>query len=137
MDKKILKQILDDEKEAKRLEKELLGLKAEAEAEKQRQEMIGNQIQWRGIHKLINDELLTATERAEKFPIIPTRLETKIGTWEIVDGYNKKDTLVGFRAKTKHEFGPLGERSPSIVLTVEEWYKLYDELEPIMASLIL
>ena len=137
-DEKVLKQIIDDEKEARRLERELMGLKAEAEGEKQRQEMTGKPIQWRGKFKPLNDdEMMTAEERAEKFPIIPTRLETRIGSWEIVDEYKKMDTLVGFRSKTRHEFGPLGQAAPSIVLTVEEWYKLYNELEAIMASLIL
>ena len=133
MDKKILKQILDDEKEAKRLEQELQGLKAEAEAEKQRQEMIGKPIQWREKLKLSNEDVpMTEEERAEKWPMIPTRVETKNGTWEIVDGYKGIETLVGFRSKTAHEIGPLGERAYAIVLTVSEWDALHDEMDQAM-----
>ena len=83
------------------------------------------------------DVPMTAEERSEKFPIIPTRMETKNGTWEIIGGYKKMDTLVGFRAKKQHEIGPFDQTAPSIVLTVKEWHTLCDELETIMASMIL
>ena len=82
---------------------------------------------------LINEDIpMTAEERAEKWPIIPTRVETKNGTWEIVDGYKGFDTLVGFRSKSVHEFGPLSDRGYVLVLTVSEWDALHDEMDQAM-----
>ena len=80
---------------------------------------------------------MTAEERMEKFPMIPSRVETKNGTWEIIDGYQGDETLVGYRAKKPRECGPLGEKYASIILTVEEWYKLFAELEPAIAMMML
>ena len=113
-DMMVLQQIKDDEKEVKRLEQEWKELKAEAAAE------------------INEDKPMTAEERSAKWPIIPTRVETKNGTWEIVEGYKGFDTLVGFRSKSVHEFGPLGDRTYALVLTVSEWDALHDEMDQAM-----
>ena len=81
---------------------------------------------------LNEDVPMTAEERSEKWPIIPTRVETKNGTWEIIDGYNGMETLVGFRAANLHRYGPLDCSAPALVLTVSEWDALHDEMDRAM-----
>ena len=82
---------------------------------------------------MINDDVpMTAEERSEKWPMIPTRVETKNGTWEIIEGYKGMETLVGYRAAKPHQWGPLDYSAPAIVLTVSEWYALHDEMDPAM-----
>ena len=82
---------------------------------------------------MINEDVpMTADERSEKWPIIPTRVETKNGTWEIIEGYKGMETLVGFRSKSVHEFGPLSDRGYVLVLTVSEWDALHDEMDRAM-----
>ena len=82
---------------------------------------------------MINDDVpMTAEEREEKWPMIPTRVETNNGTWEIVEGYKGMETLVGFRSKSVHEFGPLSDRGFVLVLTVSEWDALHDEIDRAM-----
>ena len=82
---------------------------------------------------LINEDVpMTTEERSEKWPMIPTRVETKNGTWEIIEGYKGMETLVGFRSKSVHEFGPLSDRGYVLVLTVSEWDALHDEMDQAM-----
>ena len=105
----------------------------DAEEERMKKEMMGKPIEL----KKEPEGPMTAEERMEKFPMIPSRVETKNGTWEIIDGYQADETLVGYRAKKPREGGPLGEKYASIILTVEEWYKLFAELEPAIAMMML
>lgn len=95
------------------------------EEEKLRQAMMG-----KTIHFPKNNTPLTAEERLEKKKFLPTRIATRAGTWEILDGYKGDKTLVGFIAKEEHKFGPLDNSAYRIVLTVEEWLSLRDEIEP-------
>ena len=82
---------------------------------------------------LINqDKPMTAEERSAKYKFIPTRVETKTGTWELIDGYKADDTLVGFRAKEVHKCGPLDCTAPAIVLTVEEWQTVCEQLDEVV-----
>ncbi len=95
------------------------------EEEKLRQELKG-----KTIHFQTDDTPLIAEERLENKKFLPTRIETKTGTWEILDGYKEDKTLVGNIAKKEHKFGPLDNSAYRIVLTVEEWLSLHDEIEP-------
>lgn len=83
------------------------------------------------------DKPMTAEERSAKYRMIPSRVETKTGTWEIIDGYKADNTLVGFRAKEVHKVGPLDCTAPSIILTVEEWMSVFGELEGVLAMMKL
>ena len=110
---------------------EQLKRKDEAE-EKLRQELIG-----KIIHFQTDDTLLTAEERQEKHKFLPTRIETKTGTWEIVGGYDGNNTLVGFRAKETHKYGSFNDNASSMILTVEQWLNVYDELEHALMLMVL
>lgn len=84
-----------------------------------------------------DDTLLTAEERQEKHKFLPTRIETKTGTWEIVGGYDGNNTLVGFRAKEKNKYGPFNDNASNMILTVEQWLNVYDELEHALMLMVL
>lgn len=102
------------------------------EEERQRQEMKG-----KTIHFQQDDKPLTAEERLEKKKLLPTRIATRTGTWEIVSEYKGDETLVGFRTDKQYKFGPLDATATGIVMTVEEWRNLYDELEPAFMLMVL
>jgi len=103
------------------------------EEEKLRQEMMG-----RTIHFPKDDTPLTAEEREEKHRMIPTRIATKTGTWEIIGDYRGDETIVRFTAKNEHEdAGPHNITAYRIVLTVKEWFSLNDEMERAMTLMVL
>ena len=82
---------------------------------------------------VINDDVpMTAEEREAKYPLIPTRVESRTGTWEIVEGYAGGKTLIGFRAKQQHRFGPLDNTAYALVLTADEWDQIFSEMEQVM-----
>lgn len=89
------------------------------------------------IHFPTDDKPLTAEEREEKHRMIPTRIATKTGTWEIIGDYKGDKTQVGFLAKNEHKYGPLDNCADRIVLTVEEWCSLNDELEKALILMVL
>ena len=87
---------------------------------------------------VINDDVpMTAEEREAKYPLIPTRVESRTGTWEIVEGYAGGKTLIGFRAKQQHRFGPLDNTAYALVLTADEWDQIFSEMEQVMAMMKL
>lgn len=140
-DMKMLEQLEREEKEEERLRNEMMGkpinltgrfkpIDALRQLEEKAQAMTTEELKMAA--EINEDKPLTAEERSEKWPIIPTRVETKNGTWEIVEGYKGFDTLVGFRSKSVHEFGPMGDRAYALVLTVSEWDALHDEMDQAM-----
>ena len=125
-------EIPDDKKEAAKALKRFVPIVQVAPIRESEKAMTAEELEVAAAAEKNEDVPMTAEERAEKWPMIPTRGETKNGTWEIVDGYKGFDTLVGFRSKTAHEIGPLGERAYAIVLTVSEWDALHDEMDQAM-----
>lgn len=89
------------------------------------------------IHFPTDDKPMTAEEREERHRMIPTRIATKTGTWEIIGDYKGDKTQVGFLAKKEHKYGPLDNCADRIVLTVEEWCSMNDELEKALILMVL
>lgn len=84
-----------------------------------------------------DDQPLTAEERLSKYGMIPTRIETEDGLWETFGDYKGNETLVGFRIKKDHPFGPLGDHCSAIVMTVEDWHSVCDQMDMAMSMMKL
>ena len=145
-DMKMLEQLEREEKEKERLRNEMMGkpinltgrfkpIDALRQLEEKAQAMTTEELKMAA--EINEDKPLTAEERSAKYRLIPSRVETKTGTWEIIDGYKADNTLVGFRAKEVHKVGPLDCTAPSIILTVEEWMSVFGELEGVLAMMKL
>ena len=81
---------------------------------------------------------MTDEERKEKYPLIATRIESTNGTWEMVGPYKAGETLLGYKTRTdrSYEWLPL-ETAKKLILTVDEWYKLFEELDQVVIMMKL
>ena len=147
-DKMVLEQLERKDKEEERMRQEMIGkpinlsgrfkpIDALRQLEEKEQAMTTEELEAAAAAVINGEGPLTAEERSAKYKFIPTRVETKTGTWEIADGYKADDTLVGFRAKELHRYGPLDCTAPAIALTVEEWMEVFGQLEGVLSMMKL
>jgi len=130
----------------------------EAKEEKEREEMLGKTIYVKQQKPFIlKDEYekaidkleeaaemdepegqMTDEERKGKYPLIATRIESTNGTWEMVGPYKAGETLLGYMTHTDHSDGwPLEAAGKKLLLTVDEWYKLFEELDQVVIMMKL
>lgn len=86
---------------------------------------------------VINDDVpMTAEERSEKYPMIPTRIDTKAGAWEVFGKYKGDNTLLGYTMKYDNGATPFRD-SLRIVMTVEEWQTVCEQLDEVQRMMKL
>lgn len=86
---------------------------------------------------LINDDVpMTAEERSEKYPMIPTRIDTKAGAWEMFEEYKGGNTLLGYTMKYDNGATPFRD-SLRIVMTVEAWQTVCKQLDVVQCMMKL
>ena len=86
---------------------------------------------------LINEDVpMTAEERSEKYPMIPTRIDTKNGAWEMFGTYKGDNTLLGYTMRYENGATPFND-SNRIIMTVEEWQTVCEQLDEVLRMMKL
>ena len=146
-DRMVMEQLERKEKEEERLRNEMMGkpinlsgrfkpIDAMRQLEEKAQPMTTEDLEMAAAALINQDVPLTAEERSEKYPMIPTRIDTKAGTWEMFGEYKGDETLVGYTMRYDHGATPFKD-SLRIVMTVEEWQKVCEQLDEVLRMMKL
>ena len=146
-DRMVMDQLERKEKEEERLRNEMMGkpinlsgrfkpIDALRQLEEKAQAMTTEDLELAAAALINQDVPLTAEERSEKYPMIPTRIDTKAGVWEMFGEYKGDETLVGYTMRYDHGATPFKD-SLRIVMTVEEWQKVCEQLDEVLRMMKL
>jgi len=146
-DRMVLEQLERKDKEEERIRQEMIGkpinlsgrfkpIDALRQLEEKVHPMTTEELETAAAALINQDVPMTAEERSEKYPMIPTRINTKAGAWEMFGEYKGDNTLLGYTLKYDNGATPFRD-SMRIVMTVEEWQTVCEQLDEVQRMMKL